>query len=207
MPTVSGVPADLRAQLRAARGGGEGALDRLLEGCRSYLLLVADEELDSGLRPKVGASDLVQESVVEARQDFARFRGRTPAALLAWLRGILHHNLADARRRYQEAARRQLRQEEPLDAGSAAALRAKLVADTPSPPERAAAREQETALEAALARLPADYRRVLALRYDEGRSFAEVGAALVRSEGAAKKLWRRAVRRLRQQMRGGHDTG
>jgi RNA polymerase sigma-70 factor (ECF subfamily) len=207
MPTVSGVPDNLRAQLRAARGGAAEALIRLLEGCRPYLLLVANEELDSGLRPKVGASDLVQDSVVEARQDFAHFRGRTPADLLAWLRGILCHNLADARRRYQEAGGRQLCREESLDAGHAAALRAQLVADTPAPPEWAAAREQEAALEAALARLPADYRRVLALRYDEGRSFAEVGAALGRSEGAAKMLWQRAVRRLRQQMRGGHANG
>jgi RNA polymerase sigma-70 factor (ECF subfamily) len=207
MPPVSSALNDLRAQFLAARGGAAGALDQLLEGCRPYLLLVAKEGLDSGLRPKVGASDIVQESVVEARQDFACFRGRTPAALLAWLRGILHHNLADARRRYQEAARRQLHREESLDAGDGAELRAKLVADTPSPPERAAAREQQEALEAALARLPEDYRRVLALRYDEGRSFAEVAAALGRSEGAAKKLWRRAVRRLSQQMRGGHDSG
>jgi RNA polymerase sigma-70 factor (ECF subfamily) len=203
MPTVSAVPDDLRAQLLAARGGAAGALDRLLEECRPYLLLVAQEGLDPGLRPKVGDSDLVQDSVIEARQDFARFRGRTPVALLAWLRGILCHNLADARRRYQEAACRQLRQEESLDAGNAAELRAKLVADTPAPPEWAAAREQEAALEAALACLPPDYRRVLALRYDEGRSFGEVGAVLGRSEGAAKKLWRRAMRRLRQQMRGG----
>ena len=200
MPRVSAVPDDLCAQLLAARGGAAGALDRLLEGFRPYLLLVATEGLDSGLRPKVGASDLVQDSVVEAQQDFARFRGRTPEDLLAWLRGILCHNLADARRRYQEAARRQLRREESLDAGHAAGLRARLAADTPAPPELAAAREQGEALEAALARLPADYPRVLALRYDEGRSFAAVAAALGRSEGAAKKLWRRAVRRLRQEM-------
>jgi RNA polymerase sigma-70 factor (ECF subfamily) len=204
---VSGVLDDLRGQILAARGGAAEALTRLLEGCRPYLLLVANEELDSGLRPKVGASDLVQDRVLEARQGFARFRGRTLEELLAWLRGILRHNLADARRRYQEAARRQLRQEECLDADNAAELRAQLLPDTPSPPERAAAREQGEALEAALARLPGDYRRVLALRYDEGRSFAEVGAALGKSEGAAKELWRRAVRSPRQRMRGGHDSG
>jgi RNA polymerase sigma-70 factor (ECF subfamily) len=199
---VSGVPDDLRGQILAARVGAVEDLTQLLEGCRPYLLLVANEELDSCLRPKVGASDLVQESVLEARKDFARFRGGTPEDLLAWLRGILRHNLADARRRFQEAACRQLCQEEFLDAGNAAALHAKLVADTPSPPERAAAREQEEALEAALTRLPEDYRRVLTLRYDEAHSFQEVGAALGKSEGAAKKLWRRAVRQLRQEMRG-----
>jgi hypothetical protein len=45
-----------------------------------------------------------------------------------------------------------------------------------------------------------------ALRYDEGRSFAEIGAAMDRSEEAAKKLWMRAVRRLRDEMRGLHES-
>ena len=73
------------------------------------------------------------------------------------------------------------------------------------PSQQAAAREQEEALEDALTRLPEDYRRVLALRYDQGRSFAEVGAALGRSEESAKKLWLRAVRRLRREVRCEHE--
>jgi RNA polymerase sigma-70 factor (ECF subfamily) len=196
---------DLVGQIQAARQGSEEALAWLLEECRPYLLLLANNELDSDLRPKVGASDLVQESVLEARQGFVGFRGSTQEEWLAWLRRILLHNLADARRRYQEAARRRLCHEELLDAGNPTQLHEQLVADTPSPPERAAAREQEQALQAARARLPEDYRRVLALRYDEGRSFAEVGAALGRSEEAAKKLWLRAVRRLRREVRGEHS--
>jgi DNA-directed RNA polymerase specialized sigma24 family protein len=46
---------------------------------------------------------------------------------------------------------------------------------------------------------------VLELRYDQGRSFAEVGAAMGRSEAAAKKLWLRAVRRLRREVRCEHE--
>ena len=209
MPPPSSGPGrareSLAGQIQAARQGSQEALAWLLEECRPYLLLIANDELDSGLRPKVGASDLVQDSVLEARQDFPRFRGITQEELLAWLRRILCHNLADARRRFQETARRQLRQEESLDADSAAALREKLVDDTSSPPEQAAAREQEEALESALARLPEDYQRVLELRYDQGRSFAEVGAAMGRSEAAAKKLWLRAVRRLRREVRCEHE--
>ena len=198
---------DLAGQIQAARKGSPEALAWLLEKCRPYLLLVANDELDSALRPKVGASDLVQDSILEARQDFPQFRGSTQEDLLAWLRSILCHNLADARRRFQGAARRRLHQEESLDAESAAELREKLVADTTSPPEQAATREEKETLEAALTRLPEDYRRVLALRYDQGRSFAEVGAALGRSEEAAKKLWLRAVRRLRREVRCEHEEG
>src|SRR5690242_4317549 len=93
-------------QLLAARRGSPEAVAWLLEHCRPYLLLVANEELDADLRPKLGASDVVQQSVIEAQRDFARFEGATREDLLAWLRRILRHNLADARRYYREAARR-----------------------------------------------------------------------------------------------------
>ena len=198
---------DLAGQIQAARKGSQEVLAWLLEKCRPYLLLVANDELDSALRPKVGASDLVQDSLLEARQDFPQFRGSTQEDLLAWLRSILCHNLADARRRFQGAARRRLLQEESLDAESAAELREKLVADTASPHEQAVTREEKETLEAALARLPEDYRRVLELRYNQDRSFAEVGAALGRSEESAKKLWLRAVRRLRREVRCEHVEG
>lgn len=202
MPAMPSMPDDLHGQLAAARNGSEEALNGLLEKFRPYLLMVASEELESDLRPKIAPSDVVQESVLEAWRDFPRFQGGTQQELLAWLRRILHHNLADVRRRYREAIARQLRSEQRLDAGNADSLRQKLIADDTSPLDRAAAGEQTEALERALSRLPEEYRQVLLLRHQEDRPFAAIGAALGKSEDAAKKLWRRAVRRLREEMRG-----
>lgn len=204
-PSTPDAPQDFARQLLAARSGSPDALAWLLENCRPYLLRVANEELDADLRSKLGASDLVQQSVIEAQRDFASFRGATDENLLAWLRRILRHNLDDARRHYREAARRQLSSEQPLGDRDGAALHEGLIADVTPPLEGAIAREQALALEQALGRLPPEYRQVLALRYDEGRPFAEIGVALERSEEAAKKLWLRAVRRLRDEMRGDHD--
>src|SRR5262245_22195718 len=107
MPRTQATPDqlhNLREQIRAARHGSPDALAWLLEQCRPYLLLVANEELESGLRPKVAASDVVQDSMIEAQRDFAQFRGDTQDDLVAWLRRILLHNLADAHRYYQETA-------------------------------------------------------------------------------------------------------
>src|SRR6516225_6277984 len=88
MPPPSSGPGrareDLAGQIQAARQGSQEALAWLLEECRPYLLLIANDELDSGLRPKVGASDLVQDSVLEARQDFPRFRKASPAQQGDW---------------------------------------------------------------------------------------------------------------------------
>lgn len=203
-PSMPGASGNFMQQLLAARNGSAEALAWLLENCRPYLLLIANEELDVDLRPKLGASDLVQQSVIEAQRDFAGFRGNSHEDLVAWLRRILHYNLADARRHYREAQRRQLGRERLLGDSAGATLQQDLISNVTPPLERTIAREQSAVLEQALKNLSPEYQQVLALRYDEGRSFAEIGAALGRSEEAAKKLWMRAVRQLRHEMRD-HD--
>lgn len=52
--------------------------------------------------------------------------------------------------------------------------------------------------------LPGDQRRVISLRFAEGRSIREVAEALGRSEGAVKQLQVRALRTLRTQLGGVH---
>jgi RNA polymerase sigma-70 factor (ECF subfamily) len=60
--------------------------------------------------------------------------------------------------------------------------------------------EQDRALQAALGRLPEDYRRVITLRYEQQLSFEEIGQLLHRSPDAARKLWARAVERLQEEL-------
>src|SRR5580692_10538510 len=71
--------------LTASRRGSADDLGQLLEWSRTYLLSMAEHELGSTLRPKAGASDLVQDSLLEARQAFERFQGTTREEFLAWL--------------------------------------------------------------------------------------------------------------------------
>ena len=113
--------------LPEARAGSPEALGRLLEACRRYLLLVAERELDPALRPKGGASDLVQETFLEAQRDFAGFRGRSQPELRAWLRQILRNNLANFHRRFRDADKRRLDREVSLDRSDG--LKAQLEAD------------------------------------------------------------------------------
>jgi RNA polymerase sigma-70 factor (ECF subfamily) len=192
---------DAARWLPAARTGSREALGQVLEACRDYLLLVANKELDPRLRAKGGASDLVQQTFLEAQQDFARFHGESEAELLAWLRRLLLNNLADFRRNYRDTGKRQAGREVPLEADSAAGTPGGgLAADLPSPSGQAMAREQDEALDRALARLPEDYRQVLLWRYRQERSFEEIGHLLGRTANAARKLWLRAVERLRREL-------
>ncbi len=187
--------------LPAARAGSQEALGRALEACRPYLLHIANQGLDADLQAKGGASDLVQETFLEAHRDFARFHGNTEAELLAWLRCLLLNNVANFTRSYRATGKRQVGREVPLDGGdSAAAGHAELAAGTCSPSTEAMAHEQAEAIAQALARLPEDYRRVIVLRNQERRDFDEIGPLMERSPDAARRLWSRAIERLQHEL-------
>jgi RNA polymerase sigma-70 factor (ECF subfamily) len=181
--------------IRAAREGCPEALGRLLETCRRYLLLVANQELAAALRPKVAPSDLVQDTLLEAGRDFPRFRGATEEELLGWLRKILHNNLANVRRHF-EAEKRLVDREVPLaDVGSGDLL-ASILQQMETPSRQAAARERDEQLERALQQLPEHYRGILLLHAAEGLTFVQIAERLGGSADAARKLWGRAVEEL-----------
>jgi RNA polymerase sigma-70 factor (ECF subfamily) len=192
--------------LAQAREGSADALGRVLMDCRDYLLLTADRKLDPVLRQKVSASDLVQETFLEAQRDFGQFQGQRAEEWLAWLCQILRHNLANAARRYRTAEMRATDREVSLDAPLGRAPQDDVCCDTPAPGERAAAREEAAELGSALARLPENYRHVLHLRYQENRTFAQIGASLNCSPEAARKLWARAVARLQKLLESPHES-
>jgi RNA polymerase sigma-70 factor (ECF subfamily) len=187
--------------LAAARAGSQEALGEALEACRHYLLLIADRELDPELRAKGGASDLVQQTFLEAHRDFAAFQGKTEAELLAWLRQLLLHNLGHFTRRYRATAKREVTREVPLGGGSSSTPPGEeLVADTSSPSGRLIEQEKAQALAQALARLPDDYRLVITLHHQEQRSFEEIAEQMQRSLPAVRKLWQRALERLQNEL-------
>src|SRR5688500_7722874 len=97
--------------IERAKNGSNSALGRALESCRNYLLLVAEREIGGDLRSKGGASDLVQETFVDAQKGFAQFRGQSEEELLAWLRQILVYNVTNFSRRYRETESRRVDRE------------------------------------------------------------------------------------------------
>src|SRR5262249_10200226 len=85
---------------------------------------------------------------------------------------------------------------------SSRVLEKALMAPQSTPSQRAVRREQAVLLADALERLPADYREVIVLRHLQELSFAEVAARMDRSEDAVKKLWTRALTKLRGSLGG-----
>ena len=188
--------------LRLAKAGDGSALGRLLESYRNYLALLARCQIGQRLQGKIDASDLVQETFLEAHRDFGGFRGLTEGEFVSWLRRILASNLANVVERYT-AQRRDVRLERRLVAGldrSSDALDRGLVARQSSPSQQAARREQGVRLANALELLSDDYRQVLILRHLEELSFPEVARRMQRSLDSVKNLWARALAQLRRSM-------
>jgi RNA polymerase sigma-70 factor (ECF subfamily) len=186
--------------LARAREGSADALGQLMEMFRPYLLVVANEELGDELRPKGGASDLVQETFAEAVHGFGDFRGQSEGELLAWLRQTLLNNVANFSRRYNVTRKRQVAREVSLDTDSHRDLKNGLASKQPSPGDATARQEDVRRVRAALDYLPAPYREVILWRNLEREPFAEIGRRLGRSETAAQKLWTRAIRALQQHL-------
>jgi RNA polymerase sigma-70 factor (ECF subfamily) len=186
--------------LMAAQDGSSEALGQVLEACRGYLLLIAQQELEPALQAKGGASDLVQQTFLEAQRDFVRFHGTTREELLAWMRRLLLNNLANFRRDYRRAKRRATREVTLPGGDSGSRPIDGLPAGTPTPSVEVMRDEQKQALDRAMERLPEDYRCIIQLRYREERSFEDIAALMQRSPNAVRKLWARAIKRLQHEL-------
>ena len=187
----------VRPWIVEARNGSKIALGQLLENYRLYLLQIANQQIPTDLCGKAGGSDLVQQTFLEAQRDFGAFQGTTEAEWVGWLRRILLHNLANLVQQYRATGKRDVAREIALGADGGVDG---LPGTDLSPSGTALAREADVALEAALARLPAEYRQVIVWRNRERLSYAEMGALLHRSAEAARKLWCRAVERLQEEL-------
>lgn len=207
-PHAAGTPAaqSVDALLAAARRGCPTSLGWIFEALRARLVAVADQELPVSLRAKMGPSDLVQETAIDMQRDFASFRGSTAEECFAWLRSILRNNVVDKVRQFEATQKRDLGREEPIDpAGRDAGGR--LPACTKLPEGSAIRHEDAAAVSQALARLPADHRTVIELRYWRGLSFGDIGVEMGRSPDAVRKLWYRAIERLQAELAAGANPG
>jgi RNA polymerase sigma-70 factor (ECF subfamily) len=188
-----------------ARLAAEASLGGRLEAYRDYLTILARMQIGRRLQGKVDPADVVQETFLHAVRDFAHFRGTSETELAGWLRKILGARLADLVRHYCGTVGRDVRLEQALQVEldqSSQLLDRGLVAPCSSPSQQAVRQEQGAWLAQALERLPADYREVLMLHHLEECDFPEVARRMGRSVEAVKKLWARALARLRRLLGG-----
>ena len=173
-----------------------------LDRFRSYLLLLARVRLDPRLKGKLDASDIVQQTLLEAHQILGQFRGNTVAEQAAWLRQILARNLANAARDLGRA-KRDVRRERSIQAAldeSASSLEAWLAAEQSSPSQQAQRHERAVLLAEALAMLPEAQREAVVLRHWQGWSLADIAKQLDCTTAAVTGLLHRGLKNLRKQL-------
>src|SRR3954453_23881731 len=111
------------------RGGGtamESTLEMIIDQLRGeltepnfdqyrpYLYLLARSHTGRRHQARIDPSDIVHQTLLDAHQKDAQFRGKSAAELMGWLRQILANNLADAVRGMARA-KRDVTRERSLD--------------------------------------------------------------------------------------------
>jgi RNA polymerase sigma-70 factor (ECF subfamily) len=184
--------------VRRVLTGDETAARSLFGRYESLLHARTRRRLVGGVRRKLGASDVVQETYLAVFEDLARFEDRGPGSFRRWLETVHACREKDEVRRHAGAQKRSARREVSQEPG---ASRSGPAAPQSSPSAVAAAAEERDILWRAIAGMEGDDRAVLELVHRDGRDFAQAGLALGRSADAARKLYARAVRRLGARMR------
>ena len=196
---------DLRTLIERAHEGDRASLGELLELYRQYLKTVARRRMGSMLNRRLDVSDIVQQTMIDAHQHFAKFAGSQDDQVRAWLRHILQCNVSTAIRDHLYTKKRALSLETSINASTQSDSRQDngKVPQTSalSPSMQASQLEESLRLLDHLERIPADQATAIRLRYLECCSISEIAEHLNRSVTAAAGLVKRGIQNLRRSMK------
>lgn len=176
-------PSQVQKLVERAREGDREAFDELVRDHESRLRSAVEMQLERGPGPRPDADEVVQESLVQAFQSILHFKWRGDESFYLWLCGISRNVILKLARTLCRTRQLQIPE--------------RLPASTASPSTALRRGERLDRLEAALAKLPPDYREVLRLSRLERLKVKEIARRMKRSEYAVKHLMMRAVRQLR----------
>ena len=167
---------------------------------RSYLHVLARAQLHPVVRQKLDASDIVQQTLLEAHRDREQFQGGTAAQLAGWLRRILAHNMHNALRDLRRD-KRDVAKERPLDPAidqSGLDVKAWLAADQATPSEILVGHERLLRLSDGLTSLSEAQSQAIVLRYWQSCSLDEIAERMGRTHASVAGLLHRGLKQLRE---------
>lgn len=194
-------PIEVAELERRCREGDRQALAACFDVYRERLLRIVQFRLDSRLRSRVEAQDVLQEAYLDAAQRLAHFGREYEGSVFLWLRTIVCQTLADAYRHHLAAAKRDVRQEvavqglNPERTSDSIAMYLFGVASSPSGAVRRG--EQWSIVHKAIESMDPLDQEVLALRHFEELNNREVATVLQIQQKAASIRYVRALRRLK----------
>lgn len=164
------------------------------ERARPMLLLIASKLIGRDLQAKLGASDLVQQTMLEAIQSAHTLRCREPRQIDRWLKALLVNNIKDAAKFFRDRLKRSVSREQRL------ILAGNLESHFCEPSEPSGNDEQIQQLHHALQTIPAAHRQVLIWRFLEQLSYVQIGKLTGRSEDSVRMMINRSLTRLKREL-------
>jgi RNA polymerase sigma-70 factor, ECF subfamily len=175
---------------------GDEFIELPIERYQAYLRLLARMQLPPRLWAKIGASDVVQQTLLEAHIAAGQYRGRSDGEWWAFLRQTLARNMADLARLYS-AGKRDVAREMEL---SSVRLERFVATAEPSPSQEAVKNERLLKLADALAQLPDDQRVAVELKHLQSWTVKQIADLTGKSETAIGGMLYRGIRKLRELM-------
>ena len=196
--------------LNRARQGEAEAVNALLARHRAAVEHMIRLRLDRAIAPRVDASDIVQEVLLEASQRLGDYLRQPTMPFHLWLRHIARDHIIDAHRRHRKAQRRSVDREQHLRPAAADQssfeLASAFVDHALTPATEALRREMAGRFQELLAILSEEDREVLLMRHFEQLSNQEVAQALGLTEPAAAMRHLRALRRMKALLAPGDNS-
>jgi RNA polymerase sigma-70 factor (ECF subfamily) len=188
--------------LEKIEAGDTRALEDLFSKYRLRLRRMIQLRISPALRGRIDASDVLQESMIEAWSRLADYLRNPTMPFFVWLRFLTRQQLFALHRRHAGVKARDPRREVALYDGklpdaSSEALASHLLGQVASPSEVLARAELQVRLQEGIDALEPEEREILALRHFEQLTSAEAAHELGIRESAAAKRYLRALRRLK----------
>lgn len=166
-----------------------------LEQARPMLMAIATEMIGKDIQSKLGASDIVQQTMLEAILASDSMADRPSAHIDGWLRSMLINNIKDAAKFFRDRLKRSVRRERRIRSFDRLAARLHHSANS------VVSDEQIAQMHDALQCIPTGHQQVLKWRYLEQLSCAEIGELIGRHENAVRMMINRSLARVKREMR------
>jgi RNA polymerase sigma-70 factor (ECF subfamily) len=176
------------------------SLERLFAQHRDYLKQVVRLRMDQRLQQRVDASDIVQETHLEALRRVDEYVQNPVMSLRLWLRQIACDRLVMAQREHLAAQKRSLNREICLPDDLSIGFGRQLVAGAASPSMALSKKEVARLVREAVAALEEEDREIVLLHSFEGLTSSESGELLGIEPAAARKRFGRALRKLQERL-------
>ena len=183
----------------------DGPVGDQLENHRERLRRLIDLRLDDRVRGRVDASDVIQETQIEALKRADEYEQNREVPLFVWLRFLALQKVSQLHRHHLGTRARDANREvsmfrRQMPSATSAALAAQLVGKLTTASQAAERAEMKAKVETALQEMSDTDQEVLTLLHFEQLTYREAAAVLEISEKALGGRYVRALARLKRSL-------